>query len=215
MIIFLDESGDLGFDFKKEGTTHFFVVTLLVVKDEQQAKLIRKAVERTLKNKILRKRKKKLKNVELKGSATTMSVKKYFLKQIKNCGFTLYTIALEKKRVFLNLRRAPDRLYNYVARKVIDQITFNEELQRVALVIDKRKGKKEIREFNRYLRGQLEAVIAPSVFLEIDHPSSNAEKGLQAVDMFCWGIFRKYEFNDDAWYNLFVNKIKFERKLWE
>lgn len=215
MIIFLDESGDLGFDFAKEGTTHFFVVTLLVVKDEHQAKLIRKAVERTLKNKILRKRKKKVKNIEIKGAATALAVKKYFLEQLKDCCFGTYAIALEKKRVFPDLKRVPDRLYNYVARKVIDQIPFNEELRRVALVIDKSKGKKGVKEFNRYLRGQLQAVIAPSVLLEIDHLSSDAEKGLRAVDMFCWGIFRKYEFNDDSWYKLFANKIKFERKLWE
>jgi hypothetical protein len=106
-------------------------------------------------------------------------------------------------------------LYNYVARKVIDQIPFNEELRRVALVIDKSKSKKEVKEFNKYLRAQLQAVIAPSVLLEIDHMPSEAEKGLQAVDMFCWGIFRKYEFNDDIWYQLFANKIEFERKLWE
>jgi predicted transposase YdaD len=108
MIIFLDESGDLGFDFKKEGTTHFFVVTLLVVKDEQQAKLIRKAVARSLKNKILRKRRGKPKNVELKGSSTALSVKKYFLKQLKDCCFSIYTIALKKKRVFQDLTRVPD-----------------------------------------------------------------------------------------------------------
>lgn len=215
MIIFLDESGDLGFDFKKEGTTHFFVVTLLVVKEENQTKLLRRAVERTLKNKILRKMKKRVKNIELKGSATALAVKKYFLDQLKDCHFGIYTIALEKRKVFHDLKRVPDRLYNYVARKVIDQIPFNEELHRVALVIDKSKSKKGVKEFNRYVRGQLQAIIAPSVLLEIDHLSSDAEKGLQAVDMFCWGIFRKYEFNDDIWYQLFANRIEFERKLWE
>ena len=215
MIIFLDESGDLGFDFTKEGTTHYFTVTLLVVKDEQQSKLIKRAVKRTLKSKILRKRKKDPQYKELKGSHTSLLVKKYFLKQLKDCSFGIYTIALEKKRVFRDLKRVPERLYNYLARKVIDQLPFHEELLRVTLVIDKSKGKRQVKEFNRYLKGQIQGVISPKIILEIDHSLSHAEKGLQAVDMFCWGIFRKYEFNDDIWYGFFVDKIKFERKLWE
>jgi hypothetical protein len=215
MIIFLDESGDLGFDFKKEGTTHFFVVTLLVVKDEQRAKLIRKAVERTLRNKVLRRKKKLEKHAELKGSHTSLAVKKYFLRQLKDSEFSIYTIALEKRRVFRDLRRIPERLYNYVARKVIDQLPFQEELYRVTLVIDKSKGKKEVRGFNKYLRAQLSGVVSPNVLLQIDHSDSHAERGLQAADVFCWGIFRKYEFNDDVWYKMFVRRISFERKLWE
>ena len=40
--IFLDESGDLGFDFKKKKTSKFFVITFLFAKDK-------KVVERMVK----------------------------------------------------------------------------------------------------------------------------------------------------------------------
>jgi len=34
--------------------------------------------------------------------------------------------------------------------------------------------------------------------------------GLQAVDLFCWGIYRKYEHGDVQWYKQYANKILFE-----
>lgn len=34
--------------------------------------------------------------------------------------------------------------------------------------------------------------------------------GLQAVDLFSWGIFRKYENGDYGWYTIYWHKIRFE-----
>jgi len=34
---------------------------------------------------------------------------------------------------------------------------------------------------------------------------------LQAVDFFAWGFFRKYEKGDARWYEVFREKIAFER----
>lgn len=36
----MDESGDLGFDFSKRGTSKFFVVTLLYVQEKRQIEKI-------------------------------------------------------------------------------------------------------------------------------------------------------------------------------
>lgn len=47
MYIFLDESGDLGFDFSKEKTSRQFVISLLVCRDKQTQDGFRRAVERT------------------------------------------------------------------------------------------------------------------------------------------------------------------------
>lgn len=51
MIIFLDESGDLGFDFSRKKTTKKFIITLLVCNSDSVRKEFTKAVRRTLKNK--------------------------------------------------------------------------------------------------------------------------------------------------------------------
>ena len=39
--------------------------------------------------------------------------------------------------------------------------------------------------------------------MDIYHYLSHEDLGLQAVDMFCWGIFRKYERKDSSWFDLF------------
>ena len=77
MHIFIDESGDLGFDFKKPGTSKKFTISLLVCENDQTHKAIKKAVTQTLRRKISNKKRKGFN--ELKGSKTALSVKKYFL----------------------------------------------------------------------------------------------------------------------------------------
>ncbi|MCL6472714.1 MAG: DUF3800 domain-containing protein [Firmicutes bacterium] len=95
---------------------------------------------------------------------------------------------------------------------ILDKILLEDACTRVQLVIDKSKGKREIVEFNDYIRRQLEARLDPKVPLDIYHWSSHESEGLQAVDMFCWGIFEKYERQNTAWYDVFKDKIKFETK---
>ena len=41
------------------------------------------------------------------------------------------------------------------------------------------------------------------------HWKSHETPGLQSADMFCWGIFEKYERNREEWFKLFKDKIKF------
>lgn len=46
--------------------------------------------------------------------------------------------------------------------------------------------------------------------LNISHLTSQESAGLQAVDLFSWGIFRKYENNDMEWYRVYRDKVGFE-----
>ena len=70
----------------------------------------------------------------------------------------------------------------------------------VTLVVDRCKNKDEIPDFNHYLANQLEALLPLDVPLNIYHEHSHENAGLQAVDLFCWGVFRKYEHGDLDWY---------------
>ena len=35
-------------------------------------------------------------------------------------------------------------------------------------------------------------------------------RGLSAADLFCWGIFRKHEYNDTEWFEVFSDKVKLD-----
>ncbi len=59
MIIYLDESGDLGFDFNGKNPSRKFVITILVCNGQNVSREFRKAVRRTIKNKLNRKKAKR------------------------------------------------------------------------------------------------------------------------------------------------------------
>jgi len=103
------------------------------------------------------------------------------------------------------------RVYNYIARLVLDKIPFEKALDRVDIVIDRSKNKREIAEFNRYIISQLSGEFDPTkVPLNIEHPHSHEHAGLQIADLFSWGIFRKYEKKNTEWYDVFKEKIRFD-----
>ena len=71
-------------------------------------------------------------------------------------------------------------------------------------------AKPEVSEFNLYIRRQLEGRLPPHIPLDIYHWLSHENYGLQAADLFCWGIFQKYERQNTTWFNLFQNRVRFD-----
>ena len=204
LYLYLDESGDLGFDFFAKKPSKYFTVTVMLVYGMESRKRIAKAVKRTLQNKLAKK------GTELKGAKQSIEVKRYFYRHVESVPFELYALTLNKRRVYDYLSQKKDRVYNFIARKVLDVIPFVNASVRVGLVIDRSKSKKEIREFDEYLIRQLNSRIEPRIPLDIDHHLSHEDLPLQAVDLFSWGIFRKYEKDDMEWFDVFKGKIKYD-----
>lgn len=211
--LYLDESGDLGFDFFNKKPSRFFTVTVLALGSMAENRKLIKAVKVTLRRK-LNPPKHRLRMVqELKGGKTTIEVKKYFLRQVKSVKFGIYSMTLNKKRVYDRLTKEKPRVYNFISRQVLDRIPFEKNGgDRVELIIDRSKSKPEISEFNSYIRRQLEGRLNPSISLDIYHRSSQESPGLQAADMFCWGIFQKYERKSTEWLDLFSENVVFEKQ---
>lgn len=212
MFIFLDESGDLGFDFTKPKTSRFFVITLLVCHDKQAQVGFRRAVERTIKNKLNHKKNKNRFVQELKGAHTALAIKQYFCRQLPDDGWSIYSVTLNKARVdpHLQTKAGKQKLYNFLARFILEKVYFPEDASRVGLVVDRCKNREEIRDFNQYVANQLQALLPLNTRLDIDHLGSHESPGLQAVDMFCWGFARKDEAQDKEWYDLYRDKVRFE-----
>ncbi|HEX9722406.1 MAG TPA: DUF3800 domain-containing protein [Candidatus Paceibacterota bacterium] len=209
--LYLDESGDLGFDFINKKPSKFFTITILAINSIEANRKMAKNVRKTIQRKLNPKRHRKRIVHELKGNSTTLEIKKYFYKQAEKTQFGIYAISLNKERVYERLRRSKPRVYNYIARKVLDQIPFEKNHDsRVELVIDRSMSKPEIEEFNSYIRKQLEARLDPKTPLDIYHWDSQATPGLQAADIFCWGIFQKYERRKTEWRDVFESKILFD-----
>lgn len=214
MLIYLDESGDLGFDFNKPKTTKKFVITLLVCRSEQSKKEFQKAVRSTLKNKLNKRKTKRRKVTELKGTKTSLQIKEYFFKKLKGQDWDIYAVILNKERVYSNFqtKAGKKKLYNFLARFILEKLPLRTIFTNVRLVVDKSKNREEIRDFNQYMENHLQALLPLNTGFDVDHLASEENAGLQAVDLFCWGIFRKWEFHDCKWYRTYKSKIKYERE---
>lgn len=214
MHIFLDESGDLGFDFENKSPSKYFVITLLACSDKYTVDNFRSAVKKTLKNKVNHNKKKT--DNELKASKALNKTKKYFYGYIHdNNNWHLYSIVLNKQALLKSLDKKPDvkHLYNFMARKIIEKIPFDNSLPKVELVVDRSKTTKEIKIFNEYLSNHLSGYLPLNTQLIIDHIHSCSNACLQAVDLFSGGIFTKYEHEDSIWYDDFCHRIKAEEQI--
>lgn len=211
MYIFLDESGDLGFNFKKKKTSKFFVITILFVQNE---KPIEKIVKRIFKN--LKKKDKKKRGI-LHAYKEKPITRKRLLRQLvqKNC--KILTICLNKKKVYANLQNEKPVLYNYVTNILLDR-TYTKKLvpiyKKIELIASKKETSKFLNEnFKRYIRNKIKS--DHKLDLEISIKTPFQEKALQIVDFVSWAIFRKYEHKDDSYYQIIKKKIVEENFLFE
>lgn len=169
LYLYLDESGDLGFDFFAKKPSKFFTVTILVIRGPENNRLLIKAVKKTLARKL---NQKKSVADELKGTKTVIEVKKYFYTQVKDLKFAIYALTLNKKRVYEQLTKDKERVYNYISRLVLDKIPFETAQEQVILVLDKSKTQKQVWDFNKYVFRQLKGRLDPKVPLDIAHQDS-------------------------------------------
>lgn len=207
LYLYIDESGDLGFDFINHNPSKFFTIAILAVKRENH-KILTKAIEITKRRKF---NIKKHKIEELKGSKCPLEIKKYFYNRVKDIDFKLYAITLNKIRVYEKLRKDKEKVYNFITRLVLDKIPFNTANSRIEIIIDRSKTKKNIFEFNQYILQQIKNKFAAKIPFNIYHHNSKQSLGLQTIDLFCWGIFKKYEAKDLEWYNIFKEKITYDK----
>ena len=207
--LFFDESGCLGFDFDKPGTSVHFTVCLLAILEADDLRKVRTAVIRTLKNKI--NRRKHFQN-ELKANKDSLATKRYFLRQLEssNSKIQLYALTLNKKRVHAELRKKAPRLYNYLIKKLLEKVPHLNTCSSVHFIFDKCKSPKGIVDLNQYLFAQLASTIRPNVELKFEHKNSQSDPGLSAVDYFCSGIFKKYEHKDSRWFDDYQQYVKDE-----
>lgn len=136
---------------------------------------------------------------ELKGTQAALNLKEEVHKSLSNIDHHVYSTTFDKRTYPEYVADHKERLYNFMARVVIGGIPLDKETSRIALVVDKSKNKAGIREFNQYIENSLEGVIGLGVPLDITHSDSCENYGLQIVDLYSWGIFRKYESNDLDW----------------
>ncbi len=207
--IFLDESGDLGFDPKKKNSK-YFVITLLFVENKGSIEKVVKKIHATLRRKV-----KRLSGGILHSVKEKPITRKRLLNLLNERDCSIMTIYLNKAKVYTNLRDEKHVLYNFVTNILLDRIISKKLVDTkssIYLIAEKRETNKFLNEnFKEYLQKQVQGKHGLKIVVEIKTPAE--EKSLQAVDFVSWGIFRKYEQGDDSYYNLIKEKIIEESPL--
>jgi hypothetical protein len=194
--IYLDESGDLGFDFKNKKPSKFFTICILIIDNLAGTKSTKNFLKRI-------KYDNKLK--EIKGINTTTKIKQKIFRKIRKLDFKIYAITIDKQS-YKNI----NNIYNELTTKLLKNIDFPEIITNIFFTLDKSKNYKEIKIFNRYIEEQIELITNKKVVIDFKHRDSKENYFLNLVDLFAYGIFKKYEKNDLEWYNNFKDKIKVE-----
>lgn len=207
--IFLDESGDLGFNPKKRNS-QFFVITILFAKDKKPLEKVVKKVHQ-----LLRKKVKKLSGGVLHAVKERPHTRKKLLKLLVERNCVIMTIYLNKAKVYTHLKNEKHVLYNYVTNILLDRIMKKKILNinsPIILVAARRETNKFLNEnFTNYLKQQVKTNHKSLIQIVIKSPSG--EKTLQAVDFVSWSIFRKYEFKDKTYYEIIKECIIEENAL--
>ncbi len=207
--IFLDESGDLGFNFTNKKTSKYFIITFIF---SEKKNALEKAVSKT--HSCLKKKYRKQSGT-LHCFKEKPITRERLLKKIAKIDCNIMTIYLNKKKVHSRLKDEKPVLYNYVTNILLDRIITKKILplnQKIILIASRKETNKFLNEnFKNYLSKSTQNNHKANIEIFIKTP--HEEKSLQAVDFASWAIFRKQEKNDSTYYNLIKEKIVEENPL--
>lgn len=202
--IFLDESGDLGFNFSKAKTSRYFVITLLFLSRKEETEKIVKKIFRSFTPK-----ERRYHGGTLHAFRETPKTRIKLLTMLNEKDVSIVTLYLNKKKVYTRLRETKHAPYNYVTNIVLDRICTKKLIPKnepIYLIASRRETNKFLNEnFREYLRKQVEG--NHKLNIEVDIAAPHSEKCLQIVDTVCWAIFRSREHSDDTYRNLIKEKI--------
>jgi hypothetical protein len=207
LCVFVDESGDLGFSSK---STKYFVVSYILTLEygvvSARINRLRKRYNRDHRF-----------TGEFKFSNDPPQIRASLLDLLSELPLEIGIFVVEKSRVREHLRDKKNILYNYlVVEPVVSTIMSNYEPEKIEIVVDKRMTKELVGEFNDYLSGKvgwkshLEDKDPP--LHRVQHKDSTSEPCLQAADYVSGSAFRKFEHNDDEYYDMIRSKVIYKKQ---
>jgi chorismate mutase len=219
MYVYIDESGDLGFSLK---SSRYFVVAYLILDYPFE---VAKVMKRLLKK--LHERKEYARRCnELKYSNSKDTVRRKVLEKICKCNMEIGFVVLEKAKVKPELKKKTTVLYNFVIvdtvmRNILPKLTSNDKL---CIIVDKTLSRLSKNAFNMYAINkaswlmsvqwrQTEQIRLSNI--EVLHENFQREPCLQAVDFLAGACFHMYEHDNDCYFRIIENKVKYFNYLWK
>ena len=194
--VYMDESGDLGFDFSKHKTSRYFVAAFVFTSEPRQL------------DKIIKKIFAGFSKLEVKNHHGMLHCYKEkpktrlrLLNALVRSDASILIIRLDKTKVYTRLHDEKHVLYNYVINILLDRMISKKLVpldKPIRFVASRRETSRFLNEnFTNYITRQTSGRHNLDIKTEIIKPSQ--EKGLQVVDAVAWSYFRDYEHDDSSY----------------
>ena len=198
--IYLDESGDLSFDFTKKRTSKFFIITVLI----SENKVILERLIKKINLEVVRMSKGKSTPNMLHASKQSDKIRIKLLNELASKDVQIDYIFINKTKSLKYIGIDKHQLYLDLTISLIHNLLKKSRIlsDRILITASKRETNKDLNE--KFING-IEDYFDNKVLVEIQIPQN--EKGLQIVDFCSWGIFRNYEFGDSSFIEIFKEKF--------
>lgn len=200
MYIYLDESGDLGFN---EQSSKHHVVAVLATHDPTT---IVNAMNRYKKKIRKLSSKRNRKPWEFKFNKASNDVKIDILNIISSKDIKIGYICVDKTHAHPNSWKNGNDFYAHVCSVLLNEFLIEISDPKISLVVDKQFNKRGRKDFNKYLRRTITDVSDGRKVLNITHVNSRQNPCLQAVDFVCGAVFRRYNKHDPEYFEIVKNK---------
>jgi len=203
--VFLDESGDLGFDLDKRRSSRYFIVTALMCEDT-------KPVDKAVKKIFTGFSKTEVKNHHgaLHATHEKDETRHKLLKNLSLCDVHVFGLVLDKRRVqtrtTANLPVAYTILVNELMNRLLLSVVTDPTVDELHLVASQREKKSLLnQQFTRTVEDHLRHDCGVTATVQIT--PADQSRGLQAVDMASWSLFQKLEHNNPTYSELLANRL--------
>lgn len=204
MLIFIDDSGDPGFQVER-GSSRVFIIALVIFRDELAAEKTSVAIKE------LRRELKVSDFYEFKFNKANKRFRSTFINIVKKFDFRIRAIVVKKQVIYSQrLKNYKEDFYNYIIMQVLKN---SESIKNAKLRFDKR-GEKVLRDQLRvYLSRELDNK-NKKIFKDLKFVDSRQNTLVQLADMIAGSIFAFYTNKD----KIYLNKLKEAKKIeniWE
>ena len=188
MFVYLDESGDTGFRFN-EGSSRYFVITLLVVDDSIA---LHAAISE------LRERLGFAPDNEFKFYHSSRDVRLSFLRMLRRQDFVARALVIDKTLMTRPHMRKRETFYSYLVRMILEH--DNDTISDAMIVLDESvKSKKSKQHLATYLRKALNSDPRAPKVRGVRYHDSRSDNLIQAADMLSGAIYAKYHRGDETY----------------
>jgi Protein of unknown function (DUF3800) len=212
LVIYLDESGDLGWTFtapyRSGGSSRYLTIAAVCLPSEKRH--LPKRVVKDLHKKFRWHINREVKWVDMSAVEKTQFARSADAMCQRNLDISLHGIVVQKQNVSEQVRQDSDKLYNYMIRlSLLDRMASHDV---VTLVPDRRSikasGENNLRD---YLQTELWFTANSNTKLASEPVESKNSRGVQFADMLSGLIQSRFEDHEQGEFEMLSHRIRLSR----